>query len=229
MGIQAVSRQNVSCRTAIYASIRQQPYQLYVPGSPESHALQEHLSLCPLSSFFAQVSRGWERSETISYFNFCFRIRKFRLYQWYRLKSEKLHHKFLSGPLWPACANVTETFLLTSFFLSPFKSQTNSESESHSVMSNSLWPHGLYSSWNSPGQNTGVGSLSLFQGIFPTQGSNPGLPHCRQILFFFFFHGINYLFIFLLFFSFGFASFITLYSLCLFFFLQFFFILFFIL
>jgi len=33
------------------------------------------------------------------------------------------------------------------------------------------------SPWNSPGQNTGVGSLSLLQGIFPTQGSNPGLPH----------------------------------------------------
>jgi len=32
--------------------------------------------------------------------------------------------------------------------------------------------------WTSPGQNTGVGSLSLLQGIFPTQGSNPGLPHC---------------------------------------------------
>ena len=44
-----------------------------------------------------------------------------------------------------------------------------------SVMSDSLWPHGLYSPWNSPGQNTGVGSLSLLQGIFPTQGSNPGL------------------------------------------------------
>ena len=36
--------------------------------------------------------------------------------------------------------------------------------------------------WNSPGQNTGVGSLSLLQGIFPTQGLNPGLPHCRRIL-----------------------------------------------
>ena len=46
----------------------------------------------------------------------------------------------------------------------------------------SLWPHGLYSPWNSPGQNTGVGSLSLVQGIFPIQGSNPGLPHCWQIL-----------------------------------------------
>ena len=37
--------------------------------------------------------------------------------------------------------------------------------------------------WNSPCQNTGVGSLSLIQGIFPTQGSNPGLPHCRLILY----------------------------------------------
>ena len=57
------------------------------------------------------------------------------------------------------------------------------ESESHSVVSNSLWPHGLYSPWNSPGQNTGVDSLFLLQGILPTQGLNPGLPHCRQILY----------------------------------------------
>ena len=50
-------------------------------------------------------------------------------------------------------------------------------------MSDSLRSHGLYSPWNSPGQNTGVGSLSLLQGIFPTQGSNAGLPHCRWILY----------------------------------------------
>ena len=56
-------------------------------------------------------------------------------------------------------------------------------SESGSVMSDSLRPHGLYSPWNSPGQNTGVGSLSFLQGIFPTQVSNPGLPHCRRILY----------------------------------------------
>ena len=55
-------------------------------------------------------------------------------------------------------------------------------SESHSVMSDSLWPCGLYSPWTSPGQNTGVGSLFLLQGILPIQGLNPGLPHCRQIL-----------------------------------------------
>ena len=46
-----------------------------------------------------------------------------------------------------------------------------------------LRPHRLYHPWNSPGQNTGVGSLSLLQGIFPTQGLSPGLPHCRQILY----------------------------------------------
>ena len=57
------------------------------------------------------------------------------------------------------------------------------ESESHSAMSSSLQPYGLNSPWNSPAQNTGEGSLSLLQGIFPTQGLNPGLPHCRQILY----------------------------------------------
>ena len=52
-----------------------------------------------------------------------------------------------------------------------------SESESRSVVFDCLRPHGLYSPWNSPGQNTGVGSLSLLQGIFPTQELNPGLLH----------------------------------------------------
>ena len=61
-------------------------------------------------------------------------------------------------------------------------------SVSFSVVSNSLRPHGLYParllwSWNSPGKNTGVGRHSLLQGIFPAQGLNPGLPHCRQILY----------------------------------------------
>ena len=52
-----------------------------------------------------------------------------------------------------------------------------SESESHSVMSDSATP------WTGPGQNTGVGGFSLLQGIFPTQGLNQSLPHCRQILY----------------------------------------------
>ena len=48
-------------------------------------------------------------------------------------------------------------------------------------MSNSLQPHGLYSPWHSPGQNTGLGRHFLLQRIFPTQESNSGLPHCRRI------------------------------------------------
>ena len=63
-----------------------------------------------------------------------------------------------------------------------------SESVSHSVISSSLQLHGLYPTrllcqWDSPGKNTGAGSHALLQGIFPTQGSNLGLLHCRQILY----------------------------------------------
>ena len=57
-----------------------------------------------------------------------------------------------------------------------------------SVISDSFRPHGLQPTrllcpWNSPGKNTGVGSHSLLQRIFSTQESNPGLLHCRQILY----------------------------------------------
>ena len=56
------------------------------------------------------------------------------------------------------------------------------------VMSDSLLPHGLQPTrllhpWHSPGKNTGVGSCCPLQGILPTQGSNPDLPHCRRILY----------------------------------------------
>ena len=59
---------------------------------------------------------------------------------------------------------------------------------SRSVVSDSLQPHGLWptrllSPWNFPGKSTGVGCHFLLQGIFPTQGSNPGLLHCRQMLY----------------------------------------------
>ena len=54
-----------------------------------------------------------------------------------------------------------------------------------SVVSNSFWPHGLEPTrflcpWDFPGKSTGVGCHFLLQAIFPTQGSNLGLPHCRQ-------------------------------------------------
>ena len=91
------------------------------------------------------------------------------------------------GDWWAAvyvvAQNQTQLMWRSSNSCSPYFQYLWSESESHSVMSNSLRPHGLYSPWNSPGQNTGVGSLSLLQGIFPTQGSNPDLPHCRWILY----------------------------------------------
>ena len=64
-----------------------------------------------------------------------------------------------------------------------FRGMIRAYSESLSVVSNSLWPHGLYSPWNSPAQNAGVGNLSLLQGIFPTQESNSGFSHCRQIVY----------------------------------------------
>ena len=65
----------------------------------------------------------------------------------------------------------------------PWPSLNSKWSESCPVMSDSLLPHGLQSPWNPPGQNSGVGSLSLLQMMFPTQGSNPGLPPCRWILY----------------------------------------------
>ena len=82
----------------------------------------------------------------------------------------------LSDIIWWVCL-LTST---TKNIFCRFKSVL-SESESCSVVSNSLQPLWLHSPWNSPGQNTGVGSFSLLQGIFPTQGSNPDLPCCRQI------------------------------------------------
>ena len=59
---------------------------------------------------------------------------------------------------------------------------------SRSVVSHSLGPHGLWLArllcpLNSPGKNTRVGSHSLLQGIFPTQGLNQGIPRCRQIIY----------------------------------------------
>ena len=57
------------------------------------------------------------------------------------------------------------------------------ESESHSVLSDSFWPHGLYSPLNSSGQNTGVGRHSLLQDILPTQWLKSDLTYCRWILY----------------------------------------------
>ena len=60
---------------------------------------------------------------------------------------------------------------------------------SHSVMSDSLQPSWTVAHGDSTGKNTGMGCHPLLLGIFPTQGSNPGLPHCRQILYLLRHHG----------------------------------------
>ena len=52
-----------------------------------------------------------------------------------------------------------------------------------SLRPNGLWPAKLLCLWISPGKNIGMGCHFLLQGIFPTQGSNPGLLHCRRILY----------------------------------------------
>ena len=73
-------------------------------------------------------------------------------------------------------------YIYTNVCISVYISMYMYISEGRSVMSYSLWPHGLYSPWTSPVQNTAVGGLSLLQGLFPSQELNPGLPHCRWIL-----------------------------------------------
>ena len=105
--------------------------------------------------------------------------------------------KFWSFYKWGCSKYSWQVFVLTSVFHFSWKMLRNessdaygkyiceseNKSKSHSVLSNSLRPGGLYSPRNSLGQNTGVGSLSSLQGIFPIQGSNSGLPHCRQFLY----------------------------------------------
>ena len=54
---------------------------------------------------------------------------------------------------------------------------------SDSLQPHKLWPARLLSLWNFPGKNTGMGCHFLLQGIFLTQGSNPGRLRCRQILY----------------------------------------------
>ena len=88
-------------------------------------------------------------------------------------------------PVSPALAGgflTTELLGKSTIYDLDISSSITCMNESHSVVSDSLRPHGLYSPWNSPGQNTGFGSLSL-QGIFPTQGLNKDLLHCRRILY----------------------------------------------
>ena len=76
----------------------------------------------------------------------------------------QIHTSFFGNPWWGACVLVDQLYLTILF------DPTDQG------------PTRLLHPWDSPGKNTGVGHHSLLQGIFPTQGSNPGLLHCRQTL-----------------------------------------------
>ena len=92
----------------------------------------------------------------------------------------RFNKDFKNGPRWKPFKN--KQTKETKFSVQCLAQEVKSESESHSVGSDSLRPHGPYSPWNFPGQNTGVGSLSLLQEIFPIQGSNPGFLYSWWIL-----------------------------------------------
>ena len=81
------------------------------------------------------------------------------------------------------CGGKKHQISIDKWIIKVMYSYSESASEIHSVLSDSLQPHGIYSPWNSPGQNAGVGSLSLLHRIFPTQGLKPGFPHCRRFLY----------------------------------------------
>ena len=87
-----------------------------------------------------------------------------------------LSHLAQKSSPWELPTSNYQALIASSFVL-------KSESESPSVVSDSLRPHGLYSPRNYSGQNTRAASPSFLQGIFPTQGLNPGFLHCRQILY----------------------------------------------
>ena len=80
-------------------------------------------------------------------------------------------------------SNYSLMTLMSTKLILPKSNYLKLKSESCSVESDSLWLHELYSPWNSPGQNTGVGSLSFLQGNLPNPGIEPSLPHCTRILY----------------------------------------------
>ena len=110
------------------------------------------------------------------------------------LYTQKYAHTYKVFSMWELvsllmfCVYLQELLLKSLYLKSLYVTCKKSKSVSRSILSNFLWSHGLYPAWllcpwNSPGKNTGVGSHSILQGIFPTQRSNPGLLHCRQILY----------------------------------------------
>ena len=113
----------------------------------------------------------------------CFQSRAFKV------KQQACNMPMERDPEWTIVSTITINFYLMDLFLVAASITLHCPlCVSHWVVSNSLQPHELYPArllcpWHSSGKDTGVGSHSLLQGIFPTQGTNPGLPHCRQTLY----------------------------------------------
>ena len=128
-------------------------YHLSHQGSPQTHV------------YFLAPVVGWK----IISFAYCIIITKEK--EWYQDKTEAHYPMFQREEI-----NHSRNCPHVKFQISV------KESESHSVVSTSLKFFG-HSPWNSLGQNTGVGSLFLLQGIFPSQGSSPGLLHCRWMFY----------------------------------------------
>ena len=93
----------------------------------------------------------------------------------------------------PRIENGTNRYLYGSVHWSIIYNSQKVKKWSHSVMSNSLQPHGLFTKLlrprNFPGKNTRVDCHFFLQGIFPTQGLNLGLLHCRHTLYLLSHHG----------------------------------------
>ena len=98
-------------------------------------------------------------------------------------RSEKITHWSPKDTVYTARVEQIIKYIADNVSQFSESSMLESESENRSVVSDSLQPHRLYGPWNSLGRNSGAGSHFLLQGIFPTHELNPGLLHCRRILY----------------------------------------------
>ena len=141
----------------------------------------EHLSMCLLVICISSLEKCLFSSSVWLLFIFS-KNQKFLIYFAFEKKKwPVVPHVNSRAPGFPSQSSL---WFLT-WLLSPLPhglcQKSNQLAPTHSVVSDSLQLHELEHG-NSPGQNTGVCSLSLLRGIFPTQRTNPGLPVCRQIL-----------------------------------------------
>ena len=136
--------------------------------------------VCP---FQEEVLKDWVR---ILYILPFMETRKVTCLRYGATQSGSLRCCWEKKPLWRVAglmvdfASVRKNLVLSRW---AFRTHLHLCCACHSVVSNSLWPQAPLSTGVFQAKYTGVGCHALLQGIFPTQESNPGLPHCRQILY----------------------------------------------